>query len=129
LAPTFVAKSRCVRPHFSRNSRSQRPAAAKSDGVGSLTETLKWDEPAYLTEVTESGSTIRLGRIKASKKDCAVLFNCRTTLVDTFRNQFPEAFAFEKDRAILLRVSGPLPEAPLSICLSIALTYHRRQHR
>ncbi len=33
--------------------------AASAGGVGPLTETLKWGEPAYLTEATGSGSTIR----------------------------------------------------------------------
>jgi hypothetical protein len=101
--------------------------AAKSDGVGPLTETLKWGEPAYLTETTGSGSTIRLGWNKSSERSCAILFNCRTTLVDTFRNLFPEAFVYEKNRAILVSASAPLPKAPLSICLSMALTYHRQQ--
>jgi hypothetical protein len=103
--------------------------AASSEGVGPLTETLKWGEPAYLTEATGSGSTIRLGWIRPSEHDCAILFNCRTTLVDSFRSRFPEAFAYHKNRAILLRASGPLPEAPLSICLSMALTYRRQRHR
>jgi hypothetical protein len=103
--------------------------AARSDGVGSLTETLKWGEPAYLTEASGSGSTIRLGWIRSSEQDCAILFNCRTTLVDSFRSRFPETFAYHKNRAILLSASGPLPEAPLSICLSMALTYHRQRHR
>jgi hypothetical protein len=35
--------------------------AADIKGVGPLTETLKWGEPAYLTQATGSGSTIRLG--------------------------------------------------------------------
>jgi hypothetical protein len=103
--------------------------AANSDGVGSLTETLKWGEPAYLTEASGSGSTIRLGWIRSSEQDCAILFNCRTSLVDTFRSRFPEAFVYHKNRAILLSASGPLPKAPLSICLSMALTYHRQRHR
>lgn len=103
--------------------------AAKSDGVGPLTEALKWGEPAYLTEATGSGSTIRLGWNKSSERNCAILFNCRTTLVDTFRSQFPEAFVYEKNRAILLSASAPLPKAPLSICLFMALTYHRRPRR
>ena len=34
--------------------------AAKTPGVGPLTETLKWGEPAYLTNATKSGTTIRL---------------------------------------------------------------------
>jgi hypothetical protein len=100
--------------------------AAKTAGVGPLTETLKWGEPAYLTEATGSGTTIRLGWPKPGGETCAVLFNCRTTLVEHFRAHFGDAFAYQGSRAILLDVSGPLPAAPLAICLAMALAYHRR---
>lgn len=100
-------------------------ATAKAhDAVGLLTETLKWGEPAYLTEETGSGSTIRLGRVKESDAHAAVLFNCKTTLVETFRDRFPDAFKYRQNRALLLSVSGALPKRPLTICLSLALTYH-----
>jgi hypothetical protein len=95
--------------------------------VGPLTETLKWGEPAYLTEATGSGSTIRLGWLRSSDEPCAVLFNCNTTLVETFREQFPDAFAYSKNRAICLKPTGALPKAPLSSCLNLALTYHQRR--
>jgi hypothetical protein len=101
--------------------------AAGLEGVGPLTETLKWGEPAYLTQATGSGSTIRLGWFRSAERECAVLFNCRTTLVDDFRSQFPGVFAYEKNRAILLDAREPLPKAPLSACLGMALTYHRRR--
>ena len=101
--------------------------AADIEGVGPLTETLKWGEPAYLTGATGSGSTIRLGWFRSSDRNCAVLFNCRTTLIDTFRSRFPDVFAYEKNRAILLGDREPLPRAPLSACLEMALTYHRRR--
>ena len=101
--------------------------AADIEGVGPLTETLKWGEPAYLTQATGSGSTIRLGWFRSSERDCAVLFNCRATLVDDFRERFPGVFVYEKNRAIVLDASKPLPKAPLSSCLGMALTYHRRR--
>jgi hypothetical protein len=101
-------------------------SAAGVEGVGPLTETLKWGEPAYLTEATGSGSTIRLGWFRYSERECAVLFNCRTTLVDDFRSQFPNVFTYEKNRAILLDARKRLPRAPLCSCLAMALTYHRR---
>ena len=101
--------------------------AAALDGVGRLTETLKWGEPAYLTEATGSGSTIRLGWLRSSEQPCAVLFNCNTTLVETFREQFPDSFAYSKNRAICLSPSGALPSAPLSSCVTLALTYHQRR--
>ena len=55
-----------------------------------------------------------------------ILFNCRTTLVETFRAHFPDAFAYQGNRAILIPSSVPLPESALAICLAMALTYHQR---
>ena len=100
--------------------------AAGTEGVGPVVETLKWSEPAYLTEATRSGSTIRLGWNRDATDDCAVLFHCRTTLVETFRERFPEAFRYQKNRALLLNSAAPLP-AELAECLEMALTYHQRQ--
>ena len=97
--------------------------AAATEGVGPLTETLKWSQPAYLTAATGSGSTIRLGWPRAVPERCAVYFHCRTTLVATFRTLFSDDLAFEGNRAILLGASDPLPEGPLAACLTIALTY------
>lgn len=98
--------------------------AASCDGVGPLLETLKWGEPAYLTQQTGSGSTIRLGQLKDGEQRCAVLFNCRTTLIETFRDRFPHEFEYRANRVLLLKLTGVLPAAPLSMCLSLALTYH-----
>jgi hypothetical protein len=101
-------------------------AAAETEGVGPLTETLKWGEPAYLTEVSKSGSTIRLGTTRSPPQACAILFNCQTTLVETFRTHFADVFAFEGNRGLIVPVTGPLPAEPLMLCLRAALTYHRR---
>ena len=102
--------------------------AAAHDQIGRLTETLKWGEPAYLTDETGSGSTIRLGRLKDSEH-AAILFNCKTTLIETFRERFPDEFEYRQTRALLLDVSGKLPKQPLSVCLSLALTYHLDRRR
>jgi len=45
--------------------------AAAHDDVGRLAETLKWGEPAYLTDETGSGSTIRLGRVNGAEPFCS----------------------------------------------------------
>jgi Domain of unknown function (DU1801) len=98
--------------------------AGETEGVGPLVETLKWGEPAYLTEATGSGSTIRLGWYKARPSHAAVYFNCKTTLVSTFRDLFPSVFEYSGDRAILLDVESSTDEKALSLCISAALTYH-----
>ncbi|MGF6174612.1 DUF1801 domain-containing protein [Ensifer sp. 4252] len=100
--------------------------AAETEGVGPLTETLKWGEPASLTQASRAGTTIRLGVAKSAPERCAVFFNCRTTLIETFRIHFADDFTFEGNRAILIPASGDLPREPLALCLQAALTYHRR---
>ncbi|MES2055479.1 MAG: DUF1801 domain-containing protein [Pseudomonadota bacterium] len=99
--------------------------AAGTEGVGALTETLKWGEPAYLTDMSGSGSTIRIAWKPAAPDHYALYFNCRTSLIDSFRSMFDE-LNYEGNRAILLKLGDPLPEAELSACVRLALTYHRR---
>ena len=127
VAAVFAAFPERVRARLLEVRNLIFETAAASESVGPLTETLKWGEPAYLTEATRSGTTIRLGWVRSSERKCAVLFNCRTTLVDDFREQFPDVFVYEKNRAILLDANKPLPRVPLSTCLGMALTYHRRR--
>lgn len=127
VAAAFAAFPERVRARLLEARALIFATAARIEGVGPLTETLKWGQPAYLREATGAGSTIRLGWFRSSERECAVLFNCRTTLVGDFRSQFPGVFVYEKNRAILLDPSEPMPEIPLSACLAMALTYHRRR--
>ena len=101
-------------------------AVAVEQGVGPLTETLKWGEPAYLTEVSKAGSTIRLGIVRGTPLKSAVFFNCKTTLVSGFRARFSQEFSFEGNRALILPIDGAWPRDGLAMCLAEALTHHRR---
>lgn len=98
--------------------------AASSPRIGAITETLKWGEPAYLTEATGSGSTIRLGWRRDIPECAAIYFICRTALVGDFRERFGDLFRYEGNRAVLVPSSGELAKVPLSMMLSAALTYH-----
>lgn len=100
--------------------------AADIGDIGPLTETLKWGEPAYLTEISRSGTTIRLGVTPRVPQDSALLFNCKTSLIGMFRTAFPTDFTFEGNRALVIPADRALPRGPLMVCLSAALTYHRR---
>ena len=90
---------------------------ASAEAVGPLSETLKWSEPAYLTEASKAGSTVRVGLAKGQP---AVFFNCNTTLVAGFRETFGDALTYQGNRAVLLAPDTP-PDA-LAICLARALT-------
>lgn len=97
--------------------------AQSIEAVGPITETLKWGEPAYLTEKTKSGSTLRIGWKTSSPTQYAMYFNCRTSLVDTYRTLFPE-LKFAGSRALLFDESEDPPAEPVSKCIRLALMYH-----
>lgn len=101
--------------------------AAATDGVGPILENLKWGEPAYLTSASKSGSTIRIGWKKSAPGRYAMYFNCQTNFVDTFRANFPEAFKFQGNRAIVFEDSNDVPADALAVCIAAALTYHRNK--
>ncbi len=95
------------------------------DGVDDLEETLKWGEPSY---VTKAGSTIRIGWKKNKPKQYAMLFHCKTKLVDTFKELYQDKFKFEGNRAIIFHEKDEVPVEELKHCISLSLTYHRRKH-
>lgn len=99
--------------------------AAATDGVGPLTETLKWGQPSYLTEQTKSGSTVRLHTTKVPGQ-VAVFFICHTHLVDRFRTLFPDALRYDGNRAILFDAEDEIDEDALAQCLALALSYKLR---
>src|SRR5882762_1467003 len=102
--------------------------AKATQGVGRLEETLKWGQPSYLTAETNSGSTVRIDRVKASANQYAVYFHCQTNLVESFRELYPELH-YSGNRAILLDAKEKLPEAELRHCVALALTYHLRKRK
>ncbi|WP_340691799.1 DUF1801 domain-containing protein [Hyphomonas sp.] len=104
-----------------------RDTASKTPGVGPLTETLKWGEPAFLTEATKSGTTIRLGWKPATPTTAQLLVHCSTTLVNEWRDLYAGTLAFSGTRAILLDLTAPLPRPELAHCIAMALTYHSRK--
>lgn len=53
----------------------------------------------------------------------------KTTLVDTFKEIYGDLFSYSGNRAIILPSSEAIPEAELSECIAIALTYHLTKKR
>lgn len=105
--------------------------AAAIPEVGPISETLKWGEPAYLTEKPRTGSTIRIAWKASAPEQYAMYLNCQTTLVDTYRTLFPE-LRFEGNRAVLFDLAEELPEDAVQRCIELALTYHltkKKKHR
>lgn len=101
--------------------------AANDGAIGGITETLKWNEPAYLTHETGSGTTVRLNRIRDSDDEFGIYVHCQTNIVESFRKKSGKGMRFEKNRALILSAKGPLPRAQLTEYLRMALLYHARK--
>lgn len=92
--------------------------------LGEVEESLKWGEPSYSVK---TGSPVRMDWKSKSPNNFYLFFNCQTRLVDTFRELYGEVLEFQGNRAIVLRLSEPMPEA-IRHCLELGLTYQQRKH-
>lgn len=99
--------------------------ASETEDITRLDETLKWGEPSY---VTKGGSTIRMGWKESKPGQYALYFNCKTRLVDTFKERYGNQFKFEGNRAIVFNESDELPIDEVKHCILLSLTYHSRKH-
>jgi hypothetical protein len=100
--------------------------AEQNSAVGELEETLKWAEPSYLTTQTKSGSTIRMDWKQKTPEQYALYFNCKTTLIDSFKAKYGDLFRYDGNRTILFHKDDIVPEDELCDCILMALTYHIR---
>lgn len=103
--------------------------ASSLDGVGPIYETLKWGEPSYVTLKTKSGSTCRINWKKNTPTKYYIYFNCKTTLVETFKEIYGPLFRYGCNRSIILDASEELPIDEISDCIAMALTYHQSKKR
>ena len=98
--------------------------AEATEGVGPLVETLKWGQPSYLPEKPRVGSTVRIDALPKQPGDYAMFFHCQTSLVDGFRELYPDEFMFQGNRAIVFSQGNSIPTKALMHCVAQALTYH-----
>lgn len=95
------------------------------EGLEELEETLKWNEPSYLTKF---GSTLRMDWKKKKPDQYAMFFSCSSSLIPTFKAVFQNKFKFEGDRAIIFNLNDSIPINELKQCIKLALTYHKVKH-
>lgn len=98
---------------------------AKEEGIDQVEESLKWGEPSFRTQ---HGSPIRFDWKSNHPDNFFIFFNCKTILVETFRELYGTALKFEGNRAIVLNYSEELPKNILKHCITLAFDYHRIKH-
>ncbi|MEM9074849.1 MAG: DUF1801 domain-containing protein [Myxococcota bacterium] len=94
------------------------------DGVGEITEALRWGQPSYLTSKPKSGTTIRLGTVG---DDVALFVHCQTSLIEEFRVTHGSKLRYEGNRALLWKAGARIPKRVTKECIAAALLYHQRR--
>ncbi len=98
---------------------------AKEYGLDNLTETLKWGEPTY---ISIGGSAIRFDWKPKYPEQYSIYFNCKTTLVETFKEVYGDTFIYENNRAIVFQLDQSIPFKELAHCISMSLRYKKIKH-
>lgn len=95
---------------------------ATEEELGDVVETLKWGEPSY---ASKKGSPIRMDWKEKAPNQISIFFNCKTTLIETFKELHGDTFEFSGNREISLPISTAIPKSKLKQCFSQALRYHK----
>ncbi len=99
--------------------------ATSESNINDVEETLKWNEPSYLTK---NGSTLRMDWKPSKPNQYSLYFNCQTKLIETFRALFSDRFIFEGNREMVFQKDDVLDVEALKYCIVLTLTYHDRKH-
>ena len=102
-------------------------SAGETQGVGAITECLKWGEPSYLPVKSGIGTTVRMAWKEKLPDHVSVFLHCQSGVVGQIRDIYPDTFIFEGNRQLSVPIDKPLPEEELMHCFSMALTYHLRK--
>ncbi|MBB1340844.1 DUF1801 domain-containing protein [Pseudoalteromonas sp. SG44-1] len=98
---------------------------AVQDGITELEETLKWGEPSYISKI---GTTIRFDHKPKSAEQFCIYFNCKTKLIETFKELYGDTFSYEGNRALVFKLNQTVPVKELAHCISLALRYKKIKH-
>ncbi|EPJ44422.1 MAG: hypothetical protein OFPII_35270 [Osedax symbiont Rs1] len=98
---------------------------AKEQNISSVEESLKWGQLSYSAK---HASTIRIDWSDKTPQQFYFYFICSTCLVDTFKELYPNNFAYQGNRAIALELHEKIATPALQHCLAMSLNYHKIKH-
>ncbi len=92
------------------------------DDIKWLEENIKWNELSFRSNI---GSPFRFGWNSKSPDQFGIYFICSTTLIETFKQLYPDFFTFDGNRGLIFELNQAFPIEPLSHCLKLALRYKK----
>ena len=102
--------------------------ADKTPNIGKIEETLKWENPSYLTYSPKSGTTVRLAWLRSDAKKYAISVHCQTTLISEFKELYPD-LSYDGNRSIILDSRSEMPVDTIRRFITCALDYHFRKKK
>ncbi|WP_299499131.1 hypothetical protein [uncultured Roseobacter sp.] len=114
-----------ARDLFCRIRETVHDAAARAE-IGPLTETLKWGQPSWLPRKPRIGTTLRCGWDPDTPEQFSLYVHCQTTLIETMKTLYPNAFEYDGNRAMRMPLNGPSSLHAIDHCAFLTLTYHRK---
>ena len=100
---------------------------AENPKIGPLSEVLKWGEPAFVTEASKSGSTIRMVWDPEAPEKMGLFFNCKTTLVENMRHIYRDKFEYEDNRGVFFALNEKIPVNAIAHICEMAMAYHLKK--
>ena len=95
---------------------------AKSESLGPVSESLKWQQLSYSCP---SGSPIRIDWNADSPQTISIFCHCQTKLIASFKEVYPNAFRYLGNREMVLAINQISANPELTHCISVALKYHQ----
>lgn len=129
IASVFDGYPKNLRKKLDRMRELIFEVATETEGVGKLNETLKWGSPSYLTDQTQSGTTVRIDRVSWQKDKYGVFVHCQSGVIDQFKSAFGNDYTYDGQRGIILDSNEEIPEEAIRHFIWLALTYHLRKKR
>ena len=96
--------------------------AESNDEFKWLEESIKWYEPTFKSNI---GSPFRFGWNTNKPDHFVIYFICTTTLVETFKQLYPDFFNFDGNRGLIFKANQKIPQEPLDHCIELALRYKK----
>ncbi|MCR8826503.1 hypothetical protein [Pseudosulfitobacter koreensis] len=100
-------------------------AAARDAGVGPLTESLKWGQPAWRPARPRTGSTLRLNWSSEAPDRLCVFVDCKTDLAQRMRDLYPD-IAGDGRRVLHLGLDAAADTDAIAHLAAMTFTYHRQ---
>lgn len=125
IAKKFASYPEHIQPKLHNLRQLILEVAEEDEDIDEIEETLKWNEPSYLAK---GGSTVRFDWKPKTPDQYAIYFNCKTTLIETFKEIYPDVFVYEGNRAIVFQLNDEIPATELKHCIILAFKYHHIKH-